>query len=321
MTQPDFWRRVAAVILIAAMGAGLVFRDLIDLAALESWIRSAGWGAPLWFVAAYALATLLFLPGSILTLAGGALFGPVWGTLWNLTGATLGAALAFLAARYLAGSWVEQRLGGPIKRLKNGVEAEGWRFVAFTRLVPLVPFNLLNYALGLTRVRFLGYVIATALFMVPGAVAYTWLGHAGRSAVAGDEGMIRNVLIALFLLAAVAFLPRLIGRLRTKPMLEVAALKAQLDSGADLLLLDVRVNGDFLGEQGHIATARNLPLEELAARIPELETHLERPVALICRTDRRSAQAARLLTQAGFADVQVVRGGMTAWREQGWPVE
>lgn len=85
---------------------------------------------------------MLFLPGSVLTLAGGALFGPAWGTLYNLVGATLGATLAFLVARYLASHWVQARIesgaGGRVDRLVKGVEAEGWRFVAFTRMVPLL---------------------------------------------------------------------------------------------------------------------------------------------------------------------------------------
>jgi uncharacterized membrane protein YdjX (TVP38/TMEM64 family) len=97
------------------------------------------------------------------------------------------------------------------------VEAEGWRFVAFTRLVPLFPFFLLNYALGLTRIPFPHYVLATAVCMAPAAFAFTWLGFAGREAVAGGEGLIRTGLIALGLVAAIAFLPRLVMRLRGRP--------------------------------------------------------------------------------------------------------
>ncbi len=93
-----------------------------------------------------------------------------------------------------------------------GVEAEGWRFVAFTRLVPLSPFNLLNYALGLTRIPLLPYVIATWICMLPSALAYTWLGYVGREAAAGGEDLIRKGMLALGLLVAVAFLPRLVER-------------------------------------------------------------------------------------------------------------
>ena len=104
-------------------------------------------------------------------------------------------------------------------------------------------------------------------------------------------------------------------------MLDVADLKARLEANQDLLLLDVRTAADFVGEQGHLTAARNLPLEELANRLEEIDPHLERPIALICRTDRRSAQAAHILAEGGFADVQVVRDGMTAWLANGWPVE
>ena len=153
-------------------------------------MAGAGMAGPLLFMVLYALATVLFLPGSVLTLAGGALFGPLWGTFYNLTGATLGAAFAFLVARYLASDWVQARVGtgtdGRVGRLVKGVEAEGWRFVAFTRLVPLFPFNLLNYALGLTRIPFLQYLVATYFCMLPGAVAYTYLGYAG------EEGLFRK---------------------------------------------------------------------------------------------------------------------------------
>ncbi len=314
-------RVLLGLVLVAGLGLALTYRDQLDSEALTDWVASAGAAGPLVFMGVYAVATVLFLPGSVLTLLGGALFGPVWGTLYNLLGATLGAALAFLIARYLAGDWVQGRTAGLLKRLVQGVEAEGWRFVAFTRLVPIFPFNLLNYALGLTRIPFASYLLATLVFMLPGALAYTYLGFVGREAVAGGEGLIREGLIALALLAAVAFLPRLVGRLRQGPMLPVEDLKRRLDAGEDLLLLDVRTAADFVGEQGHIAAATNIALEDLPGRIESLEADLERPIALICRTDRRSAQAAALLARRGFAEVHVISGGMTAWRALGWPVE
>ena len=313
-------RWMLGLTLLAAVGAAIAFRDQFDAAALENWVNSAGAAGPLVFMAIYVLVTVLFLPGSVITLVGGALFGPVWGTLWNLTGATIGASLAFLISRYLGADWVARRAGPRLKRLDDGVSAEGWRFVAFVRLVPLFPFNLLNYALGLTRIPFVAYVLATWVFMLPGALAYTWLGYAGREALAGGEGMIRNISIALALLAAVTFLPRFVRKLRGKPMLAVDTLKRQMDAGEDVLVLDVRSATEFVGEQGHIAIARNIPLEELSARLAELEDYRKRPIHLVCRTDRRSAQAARLLAEAGFADARVIQGGMTAWRASGWPV-
>ena len=306
--------------LLVAVTLAIIYRDQFDAAALEAWIRDAGPVAPLLFMLIYALATVLFLPGSVLTLAGGALFGPVLGTVYNLTGATLGATLAFLIARYLASDWVADKTGGRVKQLINGVEGEGWRFVAFVRLVPLFPFNLLNYALGLTRLRLLHYILATYVFMLPGAIAYTYLGYAGREAVAGGEGMIQKGLLALALLAVVAFLPRLIGNLRRGPMMNTEDFRQRLDTDKDLLVLDVRTSEDFIGEQGHISGAVNIPVEELQQRMAELGDQLEYPVAIVCRTDKRSVKAALLLTEEGFADVHVVRGGMTKWIEAGLPV-
>ncbi|MEY6431838.1 TVP38/TMEM64 family protein [Thioalkalicoccus limnaeus] len=204
--------------LVVAVGVAFLYREQLDPAAIQAWVASAGPAGPLAFILVYALAAVLFLPGSVLTLAGGALFGPLWGTLFNLTGATLGAALAFLFSRHLAAGWVRRRLGARANRLIEGVEAEGWRFVAFTRLVPLFPFNLLNYALGLTRIPFQHYVLATAVCILPAALAFTWLGYAGREALAGGEGLIRTGLIALALIAVVVFLPRLVIRLRGRAM-------------------------------------------------------------------------------------------------------
>lgn len=314
------WHGLLAIVLVSGVVLAFSYRERIDVEVLEAGLAGTGAAGPLLFMLLYAVATVLFLPGSVLTLAGGALFGPVWGTLYNLSGATLGAVLAFLGARYLASDWVRARSGGRAERLIRGVEAEGWRFVAFTRLVPLFPFNLLNYVLGLTRIPLLHYLIATFVFMLPGALAYTYLGYAGREAAAGSEGLIHKGLIALALLAVVVFLPRLVARLRQRPMLAIDELKARADRG-DGLVLDVRTAADFDGVQGHIRGAVNVPLEQLAERLAPLGDDPECPIAIVCRTDRRSAKAALLLAQRGFADARVVRGGMTAWLARGWPVE
>ena len=308
-------------LIVIGIGFAVIYRDQFDAAALEQWVQDAGLAGPLVFMGIYAIATVFFLPGSVLTLAGGALFGPVLGTFYNLTGATIGAVLAFLVARYLASDWVEQKTGGRLKQLKEGVEGEGWRFVAFVRLVPLFPFNLLNYALGLTRIRLSHYLIATYLFMLPGAIAYTYLGYAGREAVAGGEGLIQKVLLALALLAVVAFLPSLIGRLRRGPMMGVVQLKEKLDQQQDVLVLDVRTAEDFIGEQGHITNSKNIPVEVLGSRLDEISNYAERPIAIVCRTDRRSEKAARLLARKGFVEVHVVKGGMTDWNQEGYGVE
>ncbi|VAX13904.1 DedA family protein, putative [hydrothermal vent metagenome] len=308
-------------LLLAGIALAVMYRDQLDTAALASWVQGAGAAGPLLFMLIYILATVFFVPGSVLTLAGGALFGPLLGTFFNLTAATIGAIISFLAARYLASDWVERKTGGWMKQLITGVESEGWRFIAFTRLVPLFPFNLLNYALGLTRISFSQYVVATYICMLPGAIAYTYLGYIGREAATGGEDIVQKAMLALALLAVVSFLPRLIGKLRSKPMLTIAELKQKLDAGEDVLVLDVRTPEDYTGEQGHIAGSRLLPLEELDARIHELDDYLEKTIVTICRTDRKSAKAAQILTRKGFADVHVAKVGMTGWNKNAYPVE
>jgi uncharacterized membrane protein YdjX (TVP38/TMEM64 family)/rhodanese-related sulfurtransferase len=319
MNRNQLIRLLLLLVVAAGITFAVIYRDQFDAAALETWISEAGLLAPIVFMLIYALATVLFLPGSVITLAGGALFGPVLGTFYNLTGATLGASLAFLISRYLASDWVEDKAGGRVKQLINGVEGEGWRFVAFVRLVPLFPFNLLNYALGLTKIRFLHYLIASYVFMLPGGFAYTYLGYAGREAIGGGEGLIQKIMIAIALLAVIAFLPRLIGTIRRGPTIDIPELKKRIDEDSTLVL-DVRTAQDFVGEQGHIASAVNIAVEDLVERLSEISEYIERPVSIVCRTDKRSAKAALLLTEQGFHDVHVVRGGMTKWIEADLPV-
>lgn len=314
-------RIIIFVLLLSGIAIAIGFRDQLNAETLEQWLTNTGAAAPVLFMLIYTIGTVFFLPGSILTLLGGALFGPYWGTLYNLTSATLGAMLSFLIARYLASDWVARKTEGKMKQIITGVENEGWRFVAFVRLVPLFPFNLLNYALGLTRISFSQYSLATYIFMLPGAIAYTYLGYAGKEAIAGGEGMIQKILLALALLALVGFLPRLIGTLRRGSMLNVIELKQRMDAGEDILLLDVRTAEDYIGEQKHISGSTLVPLEELEQRLTELNDYLEKPVITICRADRRSAKAAQILAQHGFADVHVARMGMTDWIKQGYPIE
>lgn len=300
-----------AVALVLAIAAAIYYRDSFDVDLIEQWINQAEGWAPFVFILIYIIATVLFLPGSVFTLAGGVIFGPVLGVLYNVIGATIGAALSFLIARYLASNWVSARSGGKLKQLINGVESEGWRFVAFTRLVPLFPFNLLNYALGLTKIRFIEYLLATFIFIIPGAIAYTYLGYAGREAIGGGDNLINTVLIAIALLAAVTFLPRFVATVRRGPTIDITELKRRIQQ-QETLLLDVRTEKEFLSD-GHIDVALNIPVEQLELQLSKLDNNVAQSISIVCRTDKRSAIAANLLLKHGFLDVRVVRGGMTAW--------
>ncbi len=216
MTHPRRWLAVVVVLLVLAGGAAAawLFDGVFTAQALEAKIVSLGIWAPIGFVLLYAIATVAMVPGSIFDLTGGALFGPYLGTLLDLTGGSLGAAGAFLVGRYLARDWVVGRAGPRTQSVMRGVDEEGWRFVAFVRLLPIVPYNVMNYLLGLTRIPFHHYMIATVVFMLPSTVVYTYIGYASRAAIAGDTDNLYYALIALGLLAAMIFLPNIYKRVR-----------------------------------------------------------------------------------------------------------
>ena len=311
--------RLAGILVLGAGVAWVVMdRNLINTGMVETWIHGFGVWAPVGFIVLYAVGTVFFFSGALLSLAGGALFGPVWGTIWNLLGATLGATIAFLIARGIGADWVARRLGGRLRRLVDGVAEEGWRFVARMRLVPLVPFNLLNYALGLTAISLRAYVLASAVCMVPGAIAYTWLGYAGRSAAAGDNSALRYALPAFGVLAMIAFLPRLFRRFRARApaWLDCAELQRRLAAGK-VTLVDVRQPEEFSGPPGHLPGAIVMPLAEVGRRRAELAAR----DVIVCKTDRRSAKAAAELLAAGLIDVGVLRGGTETWHQHGLPLE
>jgi len=203
------------LLFVASGAAGIwVFNGTITARSVEIWVASLGIWAPIGFVLLYGVATVAMVPGSIFDFAGGALFGPYLGTLLDLIGGTLGAALAFLVARYLARDWVEVRAGPRTQGIMRSVDADGWKFVAFVRLVPIFPYNVMNYLLGMTRIPFHHYIIATVVFMSPSTVVYTWIGYAGRAAIAGDTDNLWYALIALALLATMFFLPHFYKRWR-----------------------------------------------------------------------------------------------------------
>lgn len=148
----------------------------LDQEKLQQLIEGYGAWGPVIFMAIYAIAPCLFLPGLPLTLVAGVLFGPFWGVIYAICGATTGATFAFLIGRYAGRQWLEEKLSGPRwRRLDQDVERQGWKIVALTRLIPLFPFNLLNYAFGLTRIKLLHYIVASFFFMLPNCIAYILL--------------------------------------------------------------------------------------------------------------------------------------------------
>jgi uncharacterized membrane protein YdjX (TVP38/TMEM64 family) len=162
---------VTALILLGRRAAGYI-------PAFAAWIDSLGAVGAVAFMAGYVGATIALVPGSLLTLAAGALFGLVRGTVFVFIAATVGATAAFLISRYAARNAVLRRLGGEprFRALDAAIEREGRKIVFLIRLSPVFPFNVTNYALGLTGIRLRDYVIACA-GMLPGTVLYVYYGR------------------------------------------------------------------------------------------------------------------------------------------------
>lgn len=175
-------------VLIGAICLLLLLRSLPtkDLfASLENWISSLGVWGPVVLTLVYIVATVLLVPGTILTLLAGAIYGLGVGTVVVSIGATIGASLCFLIARYGArdrvAHWAERY---PLFAAIDGAIGEGgWKIVALLRLSPAIPFNVQNYLYGLTPIRFWPYVIASWLAMLPGTFLYVYLGHITRAAL------------------------------------------------------------------------------------------------------------------------------------------
>ena len=165
----------------------------ILLEALQ-WIDGLGTVGAIAFIALYIIATVAFFPGSILTLGAGVIFGAVWGSLYVFIGATLGATAAFLVGRYLARGWVAGKIADNKKfaAIDEAVGKEGLKIVLLTRLSPIFPFNLLNYAFGITGVSLQDYFIGS-LGMIPGTIMYVYIGSlAGNLAMIGTEAQPTN---------------------------------------------------------------------------------------------------------------------------------
>lgn len=145
----------------------------LDAEGLRAWISELGPWGPIAYILIYSIAPAFLFPGTPLTIAGGIIFGPVAGSIYTAIGATIGASVAFLISRYMGRELAAKLLKNRrLDTLDKEVEKQGWKIVAFTRLIPIFPFNLLNYAFGLTNIKFSHYVIATFIFMLPAIVAF-----------------------------------------------------------------------------------------------------------------------------------------------------
>ncbi len=199
---------VALVAIVALVLAGKELGGYVPTFA--EWVNGLGLWGPLVFIGGYAVATVAFIPGSLLTLAAGAIFGLAKGTLYVFFGATIGASAAFLIARYLARGAIERRLEDrpKFRSIDSAVGKQGRKIVFLLRLSPAFPYSLLNYGLGLTKVRFIDYLIA-CFGMIPGTFLYVYYGKAlgSLAEVAGgsqpDKGPADWILLGVGLAATV----------------------------------------------------------------------------------------------------------------------
>jgi uncharacterized membrane protein YdjX (TVP38/TMEM64 family) len=155
-----------------------------------TWVESLGSIAPIAFIVLYNVATVLLIPGSLLTLGSGVLFGLVWGSVYVFFAATLGATLAFWLGRTVARDWVSKKISAYPKfaAIDTAVAKEGFKIVFLTRLSPLFPFNILNYAFGITQVSLKDYVLGS-VGMIPGTILYVYIGSLiGSVAQIGMKG-------------------------------------------------------------------------------------------------------------------------------------
>ena len=176
------WLAIAAVAALIAAGRYFHVQDLLRQAL--DWVAHLGPWGPVIFIALYVVATVFFVPGSVLTLGAGAVFGVVWGSIYVSIASTLGATCAFLVGRYVARDAIARRIEGNERfaAIDRAVANEGWKIVGLTRLSPVFPFTLLNYAFGITRVKLGHYVLASWIGMMPGTVMFVYLGSLAKAA-------------------------------------------------------------------------------------------------------------------------------------------
>ncbi|MFP4356795.1 MAG: TVP38/TMEM64 family protein [Phycisphaerae bacterium] len=179
------WLKMVVLILIlGGLAVASIFLPVKDdLIAMLEWTQGLGFWAPFFVAAFYILACVLLLPGGVITLAAGFLFGVVTGTITVSVGSTLGSTAAFLVGRTFARDWVRRKVAGRPKfaAIDRAVGEQGFKIVLLTRLSPIFPFNMQNYAYGLTGVKLWKYMLASWIGMLPGTLAYVYIGSGLRS--------------------------------------------------------------------------------------------------------------------------------------------
>ena len=185
-----YWKWIAFLLGLVGFSVAVSFLPVGDwVKSFTHWVRELGLAGAFIFIGFYAIAALLFLPGAIFTIAAGLVYGIVGGTAVSLAGATLGAGLAFLVARYLVRGHIEEfaRKNRRFGAIDDAIGQEGWKIVGLLRLSPLIPFNVSNYFYGVTSIGFWPYLLASCVGMLPGTLLYAYLGAIGQAGLEGGK--------------------------------------------------------------------------------------------------------------------------------------
>lgn len=198
--------RLGIVAILVALGVFLFVRYDVqtELVRILTWIDDQGIVGVIVYIAVYITATVLFIPGSVITLGAGFIYGVGYGSIYVSIGSTIGAFFAFLVGRYLARGWIERRVAGnkQFAAIDTAVGKEGWKIVLLTRLSPVMPFNLLNYSYGLTGIRAGHYFLASWIGMMPGTVMWVYIGtlFGSLATIGTDAGAATNDTFNLIIL-------------------------------------------------------------------------------------------------------------------------
>ena len=211
LTRVVFTKRAIALFVVFLIIVPLFIftplKTVFNPALFKSFIKQYEGYVEIIFIAIYTGLTVIGVPGTILTIVGGCLFGLWHGTLISIVSATFGALFAFLAARYLLQNFAQRKLGKnqQIKKFQTAILDQPFSFVLTTRLVPISPFNLVNYLFGLTTINWADYTFATFIGVIPGSFAYTWIGVSGEQAMMGGDRL--SFFAALTFLALLSVIP------------------------------------------------------------------------------------------------------------------
>ena len=181
---------------IIATVIGIVLLSGIDRYQLQLWLHQMGMWAPVLYIFIYSIATICLLPSTPLNLSGGAIFGAVWGTVWTSSAAILAAVLAFGFSRTIGRSLVERKLAGKWESIDREMQQGGFFYMFAIRLLPLIPYGIVNFAAGLTSIKFRDYLLGTLLGTVPGILPFVMMG-AGLTAL--KQGDVLPMLVGLAL--------------------------------------------------------------------------------------------------------------------------